>query len=41
MATYEVVSIIDGQPTFEKPLSDILSDLKAGAADEPEVSAGQ
>ena len=27
---YEVKSIINGQPTFEKPLSAILSDLEVG-----------
>ena len=30
MPTYEVKSIIDGQPTFEKPLSSILSGLVVG-----------
>ncbi len=32
MPTYEVVTIIDGQPTFQKPLSDILAELKLGGA---------
>lgn len=30
MATYQVQLIIDGQPTFEKPLSEILAELKEG-----------
>ena len=32
MATYEVKSIVNNQPTFEKPLSRILEDLKLGGA---------
>jgi hypothetical protein len=32
MATFPVQSIVDGQPTFEKPLDLILSDLKVGGA---------
>lgn len=32
MAMYQVKTIIDGQPTFEKPLSEILSELKMGGA---------
>lgn len=32
MPTYEVQSIVDGQPTFAKPLTSILSDLKVGGA---------
>jgi hypothetical protein len=32
MPTYEVQSIVDGQPTFGKPLSSILSGLKVGGA---------
>lgn len=32
MPTYEVQSIIDGQPTFEKPLNEILDELKIGGA---------
>ena len=30
MPTYYVKAIIDGQPTFEKPLAEILSDCKKG-----------
>ena len=30
MPTYQVQSIIDGQPTFKKPLEAILEDLKLG-----------
>ena len=29
---YEVVSIIDGQPTFEVPLGKILNEIKLGGA---------
>ena len=32
MPTYCVKTIIDGQPTFEKPLNDILAELKLGGA---------
>ena len=32
MSTQEVVSIIDGEPTFAKPLKDILAELKMGGA---------
>ena len=32
MPTYEVQSIIEGQPCFKQPLTSILSDLKAGGA---------
>lgn len=32
MPTYQVQSIVEGQPTFEKPLSEILADLKIGGA---------
>lgn len=32
MAIYQVQSIVDGEPTFEKPLSEILLDLKIGGA---------
>lgn len=32
MATHEVKSIIDGEPTFKKPLSEILAELKVGGA---------
>ncbi|KKM15294.1 hypothetical protein LCGC14_1697440, partial [marine sediment metagenome] len=32
MPTYSVITIVDGQPTFEKPLNEILADLKAGGA---------
>lgn len=32
MLTYQVQSIIDGQPTFKKPLAEILAELKAGGA---------
>lgn len=32
MPTYEVISMIDGQPTFEKPLDEILAQLKQGGA---------
>lgn len=32
MPTYQVQSIVEGQPCFEKPLDDILSDLKEGGA---------
>ena len=32
MSTYPVISIIDGQRTFEKPLDLILGELKAGGA---------
>jgi hypothetical protein len=30
MSTYEIKAIVDGQPTFEKPLASILSGLKVG-----------
>jgi len=30
--THEVISIIDGVPTFKKPLAEILAELKAGGA---------
>jgi hypothetical protein len=30
--TYPVISMINGQPTFEKPLSSILSELEQGGA---------
>ncbi len=32
MPTYEVQSIVNGEPTFEKPLRTILEDLKLGGA---------
>ena len=32
MKTYSVKSIIDGQPTFEQPLSEIVSTCKSGGA---------
>ncbi|MCK5018178.1 MAG: hypothetical protein KAS32_14070 [Candidatus Peribacteraceae bacterium] len=32
MPTYPVVDVIDGEPTFEKPLADILKDMKKGWA---------
>lgn len=32
MPTHEVISMIDGQPTFEKPLNEILATLKQGGA---------
>lgn len=32
MPTYQVINIIDGEPTFEVPIGAILSDLKAGGA---------
>ena len=32
MPTHEVKSIIDGEPTFEKPLAEILAELKLGGA---------
>ena len=32
MPTYQVQTIVDGQPTFEKPLNEILADLKIGGA---------
>lgn len=32
MPTYQVKSIVDGQPTFEKPLPEILADCKSGGA---------
>jgi len=32
MATYQVREIIDDQPTFDKPLQEILGDLKIGGA---------
>lgn len=32
MPTHEVQSIIDGEPTFEKPLKEILAELTVGGA---------
>ena len=32
MPTYEVISMVDNQPTFEKPLASILSELERGGA---------
>jgi hypothetical protein len=32
MATYPVIQLIDNQPTFEKPLQEILAELKEGGA---------
>jgi len=32
MPTYQVKSIVEGQPTFEKPLNEILAELKADGA---------
>lgn len=32
MPTHQVKSMVDGQPTFEKPLSVILGELEAGGA---------
>ena len=32
MATFEVISIIDGQPCFKKRLPEILAELKVGGA---------
>lgn len=32
MPTHQVQSIVDGQPTFEKPLSEILGELEVGGA---------
>ena len=32
MPTYQVQTIVDGQPTFEVPLNEILADLKIGGA---------
>jgi len=32
MPTYQVQTIVDGQPTFAVPLNEILADLKAGGA---------
>lgn len=32
MPTHEVISIIDGEPTFKKPLKEILAELKMGWA---------
>ena len=32
MSTHEVVSIIDGEPTFAKPLKEILAEVKMGGA---------
>ena len=32
MATHEVIAIINGEPTFEKLLSEILAELKVGGA---------
>ena len=32
MPTHQIKDIIDGQPTFEKPLASILSELKVGGA---------
>ena len=32
MATHQVKSVVDGQPTFEKPLQEILAELDVGGA---------
>ena len=32
MSTHEVVSMIDGEPTFKKPLKEILAEVKMGGA---------
>lgn len=32
MPTYEVISMIDGEPTFKKPLKEILAELTVGGA---------
>ena len=32
MPTHEVISIIEGEPTFEKPLKEILAELELGGA---------
>lgn len=32
MSTHKVISIIEGEPTFKKPLTEILSELTAGGA---------
>ena len=32
MSTYQVKQIVDGEPTFEVPLTEILAELKAGGA---------
>ena len=32
MPTYPVISMIDGQPTFQKPMTEILSEFKKGGA---------
>lgn len=32
MPTFEVISIIEGEPTFAKPLNEILAELKVGGA---------
>ena len=32
MPTHEVISIIEGEPTFKKPLKEILAELKVGGA---------
>jgi len=32
MATYKVIQIVDGQPTFAVPLSEILTQLEVGGA---------
>lgn len=32
MPTHEVISIIEGEPTFEKPLKEILAELAPGGA---------
>lgn len=32
MPEYKIVSVIDGQPTFERPLDEILAEAKAGGA---------
>jgi len=32
MPEYKVISIVENEPTFEKPLKEILADLKSGGA---------
>ena len=32
MSTYKVISIVDNQPTFEKPIDQIIAEVKAGGA---------
>ena len=32
MSTHEVISMIDGEPTFAKPLKEILAEVKMGGA---------